>query len=809
MKKNLLLSMAAALVCGTAMAGPAMPVKLQQHNATNVHATAQLAGKGAQSTLVKSVEVTSGVNVETRRSVDGTMFKQLVRHGKAYVPNKVKSLAAEPSIYESWEDWDGTDSKWLPTGWTRTVSDTALWDNNGGATWHVAVGGGFDPAAAEGSNVMLCNMAYPAVDQDEWVVTPQFTVQEGEKLFFTVGMTPIFLFDLYTGVDWETMEWTNNACTATVKALIREGDGEWVELHDVYNDFKDKSFTEMWDNYFSMDNFAYAIDLSAYVGKTVTVGFEYVGFDGNTMGIDAIKVGIPTPAASYARPQGTFYWGFTPKYELLTMYNQGMMLAPACVPLTWTNTSNAESESFEWSYITYSNLGLPQYNTSTDVDLTLDYPVDYSAAADFWQLPSLTARAAHATDSTYTAPSIAMKVGGRPEYTFDGATEATQFTAGNYDVPTDGFFALTSGDSNYLMGYHNGIDNTWTSIMGSPYNFHGVADYFEQPLRPYAITTANVHGVGSFKSGSTSPFKLCIIEANELGQMTDTLAVATATVADVVSTQASGDVYYHTIPFVFTDEDGVPTTLVIDKPVWVTVEGFNSDNTEAFGVFQTGASAMADCYGYFLVESASGSIYSYPNSALSTASGALYSTFLIDMDVNYSWFETVDDDSVVILFEADPAGETRTYNVEASTGTSQWTQALDTPADWLTVQLADTPAATDVRQGRGTVTLTCAPMPQGNGSREAVLTVGTGASTKVFHVTQKSSSSISTVGAAGKLVATVNGGQLTINSAATVYNMAGLRIATVNGATTIDAQAWPAGIYIVRTHDGRTARVIK
>ena len=88
--------------------------------------------------------------------------------------------------------------------------------------------------------------------QDEWLLSPVFTPTAGETLSFSVGYAPIFLFDLRNeNIDWGTMSFINKLKSTTLQILIREGDGEWTLLKDLYDDWKDTDLMTLFDKYFS------------------------------------------------------------------------------------------------------------------------------------------------------------------------------------------------------------------------------------------------------------------------------------------------------------------------------------------------------------------------------------------------------------------------------------------------------------------------------------------------------------------------------------------------------------------------------
>ena len=84
--------------------------------------------------------------------------------------------------------------------------------------------------------------------------------------------------------------------STTLKVYIREYDkvneveGEWVEVLDIYKQWEDTPFADLFNLYMDTDFYSYEIDFSSYSNKSVQVAFRYVGMYGNTMQLDAISI---------------------------------------------------------------------------------------------------------------------------------------------------------------------------------------------------------------------------------------------------------------------------------------------------------------------------------------------------------------------------------------------------------------------------------------------------------------------------------------------------------------------------------------
>ena len=205
------------------------------------------------------------------------------------------------TLAENFESWDGTTSDWLPEGWTEfnTNAEQAAMEE-GRFTWHVATKrqGQTIPAPVEGSKFAIVYYAYANGEgkkedlaQDEWLVSPVFTAGEEAKLTFQHGYSPLYLFDLNNeNIDWGTWTFTNSKPSTTLKVMARETGGEWTELYDVFNEWKDYGLKDLFDNYSESSYHFTELSLEQFAGKSMQIAFRFVGKYGNTKEIDAVRV---------------------------------------------------------------------------------------------------------------------------------------------------------------------------------------------------------------------------------------------------------------------------------------------------------------------------------------------------------------------------------------------------------------------------------------------------------------------------------------------------------------------------------------
>ena len=212
------------------------------------------------------------------------------------------SLASAESndYFEGFEGWDSR-TDWLPEGWTEQNTDENIFMLNEGAfTWHVSNREGTLPHPPEGSCYAVVYYAYATDEngkktedlaQDEWMISPAIAVTENSTLSFYAGYSPLFLFDLNNeNVDWGAMDFKTRKPSTTLKIHVRSNGGEWVMLEDLYDEWAETPFDELFNNCFNAEFRNYSFDLSEYAGTEVEVAFQFVGKYGNTMEIDSFNI---------------------------------------------------------------------------------------------------------------------------------------------------------------------------------------------------------------------------------------------------------------------------------------------------------------------------------------------------------------------------------------------------------------------------------------------------------------------------------------------------------------------------------------
>lgn len=148
---------------------------------------------------------------------------------------------------------------WPPAGWEFVDGSQSV----GNQHWHL-----------EGTGDTYASVQYDngdgvAHNQDEWMISPEFTVPVNAFLTFMYHSNPYWMVDPNENAD--------------MMVKISTDGVNWTELWDENNTGFEYS---VWTEEF--------IDLSAYEGQNVQIAFQYLGFDACWFYIDKLRVyGLP------------------------------------------------------------------------------------------------------------------------------------------------------------------------------------------------------------------------------------------------------------------------------------------------------------------------------------------------------------------------------------------------------------------------------------------------------------------------------------------------------------------------------------
>ncbi|MDR1743232.1 MAG: choice-of-anchor J domain-containing protein [Dysgonamonadaceae bacterium] len=211
-----------------------------------------------------------------------------------------------PSFQESWETYNGDLSL---SNWTIQKDDES------GVTWEISdvVPGWYgDAYPTSGSYLALIGFDYSAagmMPQDQWLISPSFTVKENNQLSFDEAHAPIWMY--YDG----DLHFEDELFTLKVKISDNNG-ATWTELFDSAEHNRGRYDEGNVYDYLDPIWESIVINLSAYAGKEVKIAFHSIGTFPDYNGIDNVQVGImkefanpPVRSAEPKKNQGLSFSG--------------------------------------------------------------------------------------------------------------------------------------------------------------------------------------------------------------------------------------------------------------------------------------------------------------------------------------------------------------------------------------------------------------------------------------------------------------------------------------------------------------------
>jgi hypothetical protein len=265
----------------------------------------------------------------------------------------------------------------------------------------------------------------------------------------------------------------------------------------------------------------------------------------------------------FMRPQGYFWAGMTTDYSSYYYY---FLLGPAYSSSNWRNYSGGAT-SYLWT--------LPDPNGTIDengdilatITSTEENPEAYYPFASFFSTPSLTA-----SDGTN---SLTYSLGGVDStYVFAGGSFDDYVGTGacNYDCHKN-MYAYYFEEGDYLFG------------SGPDGSNDAVANYFEKPSHEYVLDSLWINATYCTLPAGTE-LQLIIHKLDEEGNLSDTIASATAKANNILGPFGSDNTYY-TIVFsefsVFDADLGFEVTqdyIEISDAILIELKGFNVEGAE-------------------------------------------------------------------------------------------------------------------------------------------------------------------------------------------------------------------------------------
>ncbi len=560
-------------------------------------------------------------------------------------------------LYENFSGWNGVSKKWVPEGWSVEHKGKC----SSSYTWQPLKPTPYTyPTIADGEYCYYIN--YADKEQDEWMISPEFTPENNMELSYYITMNLVYLYST-KNLDWFHQTYDGDKITVyTVQVLIQEEGGDWEILYDYAEAYKDYSFRELIDasNISALQK--QTIDLSEYGGKNVKIAFRYLGVDGDAILIDAIGVGYPTlDNVWYMEPTNSLYWGFSRNSEFWEM-PVDIAFYPANTPITWQNMSD-EDATYSWQY---PEQNATDYATSDDpYELSVSYKAEEQGLTPkLYDTPILTAVAPERIDAIYRSPVPYFQIGGKPSYTEEG--DQIDFTlfqfpinhldAGFIDVmdPKQGALSVP------VFGYNEFSDKYWLDyslngeepMEGNFSHLIGIGNvYFASEEAPLIVNGMSVYGWGRIWDDAELTATIYALDS-ELHTDYDTFTVIARTSITGKEVQAldkkeAKDYIY--LPFHF-DEPAIVQASEEHPAFLFMLEGFNSEKVDYFAPLNSHRpNVIGYPAGYMLHEiNLQGHIENGTYKSLKTMQymeeGEYYShsgTFAIGLDAEYTSDNTI------------------------------------------------------------------------------------------------------------------------------------------------------------------------
>jgi hypothetical protein len=691
---------------------------------------------------------------------------------------------AQTDEYRLWEIFEYYPVNYFyffQAGWTIQSEAGNLPNPEEAITWHIAGAidlTGMSLTPADGESMAYVNGAFGEQLQDEWLISPVFTPETDDFLFFDANYAPFWMFFDYDQLEVSD-DFVFNFDTPfnSMQALIStDGGRSWTTLWDAstgnYNE------ETIWDY---LDNQWYKIKLPLedYTGQAIQVAFRLFGRNAQSSALDHIRVGILIPEASYAIPQGFFYGGINPEgYGA-----PGIMLGAAYTPVVWRNTS-PDATGFRW---TMPNI----YDSDTYESAEENPAANY--IDDGFYFPTLVVHFGKSVSEPYSWASDAQgTLFNRPVFFAGGNLGESLHAldpaipegigAGNYNL-LNNLDVISFGTGRYLFGTNPGNQ------------VKAIANYFEKPAQAYLLREINIAAY-KFKAPAGTELTLTIHRMDAPGEIKEVLTTATWTTATAIP-----ETNFYTIAFDRLEN------LVIDDAVLVELSGFAEKDGLSFGVYsetlQTGG-PEGNAYVYSNVD---GTDTWLPAGDLLENGGSTSLCFTLDLVYSFVAPGNFDYD-----FHAAPSeGDSKTFSLARYFAPDdKWQSTLP---QWITSSIADRD------DGTSAYTLTADALPEGIEYRSdrVILTDGRGGKA-IFHVSQSDYLGSKNVHGAGHAqVIPVNGNwelryPPELYTQVDVFSVSGKKTGSyslsTSGHLTITTSALPHGVYIVR-FSGSASEIVK
>jgi hypothetical protein len=185
---------------------------------------------------------------------------------------------------------EGFEGGELPEGWS-------VIENNSYQNWFI----GTDPAWAHTGNCESWVNYDNHENSDEWLITPNLDLTE------------------YVAVTFVFWAWSDTNFPGATAMLHIRGTGFDDIIWDLIQD----------ENWTTSGWYELSFDLTSYIGKTINISWQYIGFNGQSFGVDDIEI------------QGTL--ASEPALQITSI------TGPIGIKATIENTGTADATNVQWS----------------------------------------------------------------------------------------------------------------------------------------------------------------------------------------------------------------------------------------------------------------------------------------------------------------------------------------------------------------------------------------------------------------------------------------------------------------------------